>query len=497
MSLRVMSTTFGLLLALTTSSAAQPSASPAQPPWIRDLDAGKKAAQAAGKDLIVVFTGHGWCLNCDILDREVFQQAAFIEEAGKSHVFVELDLVLGESAEDKAREKKFREWQKDYLINGVPTVVLVDSDGRPYAFMTGHAPGNGPLTALAMLRMAQIAKKQRDEHFRAARIAGPADRARYLHQGIQSVGWLLGSTQERGDDPVLAFYKDRVAEIEKEDAVGNFRDLYAKRRVERDAWVAADSVFSRLKKFSETKDNRGAIEFIQFTLPTVKDRETRWRLEIARKTYLEWDGQYAEALSTVRRLYDFPGLRADERLYLQRREAFNLFNLKRIDEGIELYDRMISDARDDPKARLKEQWWKAQMLNSHGTHEQAIAAWREYRDADQRGSDRWKTATSLLAYKLRAQTKHREAIVLIHELLDMDKNKSPKSDLAWTMVDAAESHVALGENEKAAVLIHEAEAAIEPTRKSERKMEKDVAARIQKRIDGLREQMTAMPRHPS
>ena len=39
------------------------------------------------------------------------------------------------------------------------------------------------------------------------------ERAEHLHQGITAVARLLGSLEDRGDDPVLVFYKPQVEEI--------------------------------------------------------------------------------------------------------------------------------------------------------------------------------------------------------------------------------------------------------------------------------------------
>jgi thioredoxin-related protein len=457
----------------------------AQPPWIRDLDAGKKAAQSSGKDLMIVFTGHGWCLNCDILDKEVFQQALYIEQASKTHEFVELDLVFGETPEAKSRERRYRELQSKYLIRGVPTVVLADADGRPYAYMTGHAPGNGPVTALAMMRLAHLAKQQRDRSFQTATAANGPERARYLHEGVNAVGWLLGSLAERGDDPVLVFYRDQTAEIERLDAAGKLRTKYAARRIKRDEWLAQESVFARLKAFDETRDFRGAIAFIGDAIPKIEDKETLRRLEHARQVYLEWDQQYDAALKNVQRLLESPDLRSEDREWVLDRESFNLFNLLRIDEALSHCDRRIADARDNPTKRRRLLWWKAQMIMGRDRPEQAIAAGREFRDVESRGTERWQTATSLLARELRKARQHKEALTLVNEVLEIDKS-------AWSMLDAAESYLALGEKEKADALIRQAEAAAEPFKKSERQSEKDIAARIQKRIETLRGQMAAI-----
>lgn len=65
--------------------------------WIRDLETGKKGAKAAGKDLLLVFPGHGWCPQCEHLDREVFQHSAFVAQARQQFVFVEFDLQFDDS----------------------------------------------------------------------------------------------------------------------------------------------------------------------------------------------------------------------------------------------------------------------------------------------------------------------------------------------------------------------------------------------------------------
>lgn len=40
----------------------------AGPSWIRDFNEGQRKARAESKDLLVVFTGHGWCASCQDLD---------------------------------------------------------------------------------------------------------------------------------------------------------------------------------------------------------------------------------------------------------------------------------------------------------------------------------------------------------------------------------------------------------------------------------------------
>src|SRR4051812_41918005 len=80
-------------------------------PWIRDFKAGQRTASKQNKDLLVVFTGHGWCANCEILDRQVFRKSEFVQKAANSFVFVELDFTFGDSLEERQREETYRDLQ--------------------------------------------------------------------------------------------------------------------------------------------------------------------------------------------------------------------------------------------------------------------------------------------------------------------------------------------------------------------------------------------------
>src|SRR5262249_18003054 len=123
----------------------------------------------------------------------------------------------GDRKEDRAREARYRKLQKKYLVRSCPTVILADADGRPYAIQSGYARGTGGTKSLAMIRLAQLAKAQRDNSFKRAAAAAGAERAKHLHQGIQKVAWLLGTIDDRGDDPVLVFYQRQVQDILKAD----------------------------------------------------------------------------------------------------------------------------------------------------------------------------------------------------------------------------------------------------------------------------------------
>src|SRR5262249_9210311 len=159
-----------------------------------------------------------------------------------------LDFTFGDTKEDKAREARYRKLQEKYLVRAFPTVVLADADGVPYAIQAGYAKGTGVTTSLAMIRLAQFATEQRDRSFKQAAAAAGAERAGSLHKGIQSVAPLLGSIDDRGDDPVLVFYQTHVQDILKASTT-NARAEYEARQKQRDKWFAREAVFFKLRDF--------------------------------------------------------------------------------------------------------------------------------------------------------------------------------------------------------------------------------------------------------
>jgi len=115
--------------------------------WLTDLDEGVKVAKAEKKAILVDFTGSDWCGWCIRLKKEVFDQKEFAA-ATKDFVLVELDYPQKKKqpAEEKAKNKALAE---KFGIEGFPTVMLLDSNGEPFA-QTGYQAG-GPSKYLAHL----------------------------------------------------------------------------------------------------------------------------------------------------------------------------------------------------------------------------------------------------------------------------------------------------------------------------------------------------------
>ena len=157
-----------LLLALTASLSTA-----AGDEWMTDFEAAKQKAAAENKDLLVDFTGSDWCGWCIKLVDEVFKHDAFKQGAADNFVLVELDFPQDKSKLDEATQKQNEMLQKKYSIQGFPTILLLDDQGRPYA-QTGYQAG-GPEKYLTHLDGLLAVKTKRDEALKAAeKLEGPA-----------------------------------------------------------------------------------------------------------------------------------------------------------------------------------------------------------------------------------------------------------------------------------------------------------------------------------
>jgi thiol:disulfide interchange protein len=97
--------------------------------WTTDLDKAFEKAKAEKKSVLVEFTGSDWCPPCMAMRRNVFSKTEFVESASKNFVLVELDYPKG----DQAVKDKNEPFAKKYKIEGFPTVILFNSEGKEFS----------------------------------------------------------------------------------------------------------------------------------------------------------------------------------------------------------------------------------------------------------------------------------------------------------------------------------------------------------------------------
>jgi thioredoxin-related protein len=96
--------------------------------WQTDLDKAIEQAKKEKKSVLVEFTGSDWCPPCIAMRKNVFTKKEFIDAASKKFVLVELDFPQG----DKELAEKNQPLAEKYKIEGFPTVVLLNSEGKEF-----------------------------------------------------------------------------------------------------------------------------------------------------------------------------------------------------------------------------------------------------------------------------------------------------------------------------------------------------------------------------
>lgn len=104
--------------------------------WSTDIKAALVTAKKENKAVLVEFTGSDWCPPCIMMRKNVFSKKEFVEKASENYVLVEIDVPRG----DKELAEKNRPIAEKYKIDGYPTVLLLNSDGKEFSrfYATAH-----------------------------------------------------------------------------------------------------------------------------------------------------------------------------------------------------------------------------------------------------------------------------------------------------------------------------------------------------------------------
>lgn len=121
--------------------APQSIAAGVTPDWLTDYKRALETARNEKKAVLLDFTGSDWCVWCIKLRKEVFETTEFSKYASNNLVLVEIDFPNGKPQSDELR-KQNRELQERFGIEGFPTIVVLNSEGKPLG-RTGYVPG-GP-----------------------------------------------------------------------------------------------------------------------------------------------------------------------------------------------------------------------------------------------------------------------------------------------------------------------------------------------------------------
>ena len=115
-------------LAVGAAFAACALVSTAAEGWLTDVDAGIAKAKETKKAVMVEFTGSDWCPPCIMMGKEVFGKEDFVKKASEKYVLVKIDI----PKKDPELTKKNEPVMEKYKVQGVPTVVLLDAEGKEF-----------------------------------------------------------------------------------------------------------------------------------------------------------------------------------------------------------------------------------------------------------------------------------------------------------------------------------------------------------------------------
>jgi len=133
----------------------QPSDSGAELSWGVDLPTALNRAHSENKTVLLDFTGSDWCGWCMKFDDEVLSTSRFANYASRQLVLVEVDFPHVKAQSD-ALKRDNAELQQRFHVDGYPTFVLLNSDGKELGRQVGYRPG-GPNAFIAELE--NFAKK--------------------------------------------------------------------------------------------------------------------------------------------------------------------------------------------------------------------------------------------------------------------------------------------------------------------------------------------------
>jgi thioredoxin-related protein len=141
------------IAALLFAGLLASSLSAAEANWGTDLPAALAQAKKEKKLVLMDFTGSDWCPPCKALHNEVFATKEFADYAKNNLALVELDFPRFKK-QTAALEKANQALQQKYHIEGYPTVILLNADGKELWRNMGYLPG-GPQKFIAELDKAK------------------------------------------------------------------------------------------------------------------------------------------------------------------------------------------------------------------------------------------------------------------------------------------------------------------------------------------------------
>ncbi len=128
-----------VFLSLLAGCAKNPAPGGEKVEWLTDFSAAKREAAEKQRPILVDFSGSDWCGWCIKLENEVFSQPTFVNYATNNFVLFLADFPRSKPQPDEIVAQN-RQLSEAYGVQGFPTVLLVDKNGKELA-RTGYVRG--------------------------------------------------------------------------------------------------------------------------------------------------------------------------------------------------------------------------------------------------------------------------------------------------------------------------------------------------------------------
>jgi thiol:disulfide interchange protein len=119
--------------------------------WTTNYKAALAQAKTQNKHVLLDFTGSDWCPNCQLLDKEVLSQPSFKVFADKNYLLVTVDFPEQKQLPDDVKAQN-DQLQKQFHVDGFPTLVVVNANGKELGRQLGYDIGSGPDAVISKLK---------------------------------------------------------------------------------------------------------------------------------------------------------------------------------------------------------------------------------------------------------------------------------------------------------------------------------------------------------
>lgn len=226
----------------------------------QDIEIAKRHAAAQRKDLLLWFDGSDWSTSAQRLSQDVFRDPAFLDPVKRDFVITWLDFPQLPAGKAQVRDASQNdESRSDYGVSSIPTLVLADAQGRPYAYVESYA-GESAADFARKLESRRGARAERDRLLAAVvDVRGAAQ----LEAASNAITFLRRQGPEHHPFNVFLFYSpevkrwfDLASEYDPDNARGRLEEFFTLQWLIRVRKLTADNPRERelaLRQLAEFK----------------------------------------------------------------------------------------------------------------------------------------------------------------------------------------------------------------------------------------------------